>query len=544
MAILAQLPVSYGLYSSFIGPFLYIIFGSCKDITIGPTSIMAIITAQYVKLGGPNYAVLLSFLAGIIQLIFGILNLGFLVEFIPFPVISGFSSAAAITITLAQLKLFLGLKRKQSLIEVFRQPKMIKAWDSLLGVFCLIILISLKLLSIQLAKKVPAEKAPILMRNKEKRSNFWNAAIKMLITSRNALLVLLCALLVYLLPNEAFTLTENIEPGLPTFKLPNFTEYRNGTLVKSFPKIINEINYGMLIVAMLSVLETIAIAKSLENSSDLRNLKRSFEPTQEMIVLGLSNLIGSFFGSFPVTGSFSRSAINHSSGVRTPLSNIITGAMVLISLSSLIAPYFHYIPQTTLASVIISSVIFMIKPEDVKRIWKTSKPDLLPFFVTFITAIAISLEFGILLGSCLSLFQLAYNIMRPEIKFSVETMTNGLKYILITPNQSILYPAAEYLKTKIMNSMRLFRADLNDREYNLNQFKFAIVVDCVHIFRIDATVAFTLKQFVDALYKKEILVIFYRLPEKVAQSLDGIHICETESNLFEMLASFYNQENL
>ncbi|RWS01243.1 sulfate/anion exchanger-like protein, partial [Leptotrombidium deliense] len=76
MALLAQLPLRYGLYSSFVGPFLYILFGSCKDITIGPTSIMAIITAQYVLMGGLNYALLLSFLAGIIQLITGFLNLG------------------------------------------------------------------------------------------------------------------------------------------------------------------------------------------------------------------------------------------------------------------------------------------------------------------------------------------------------------------------------------------------------------------------------------------------------------------------------------
>ncbi|RWS26893.1 sulfate/anion exchanger-like protein [Leptotrombidium deliense] len=546
MALLAQLPLRYGLYSSFVGPFLYILFGSCKDITIGPTSIMAIITAQYVLMGGLNYALLLSFLAGIIQLITGFLNLGFLVEFIPFPVISGFSSAAAITIIMAQLKLFLGIPKHNQLVDIFTDIHIINLWDATLGAMCLIILITLKLVSFRLAEPVNVEKAPILMRNEEKKKNYGCCAsfVKAVITSRNALLVMICGTVVYFTKSTVFTLTDRIEPGLPSFQLPNFTEYRNGTQVMSFLDIIEEINFGMLAVALLSLLETIAIAKSIENSSESKSLQRSFNATQEMIALGLSNLIGSFFGSFPVTGSFSRSAINHSSGVRTPLSNLITGAMVLLALSEYIAPCFAFIPQTTLASVIISSVIFMIKPNDLNTIWNSNKIDLLPYFVTFITAISYSLEFGILFGSGVSLLLIAYSVMRPEIEFKIETFRT-FNYLVIKPNQSILYPSAEYLKTKILKSLCFFRNEsTNDVvDYNVNnQFKFAIVIDCIHVNNTDSTFALSFTQFVKALKKKDVLVVLYRASDALLNSLNNsIANCNDMNSLQEILATYFTR---
>merc|ERR1719291_1624021 len=96
-ALVAGLPPQYGLYSAFMGCFVYCAFGSCKDITIGPTAIMALMTSVHAQYG-PQYAVLLTFLSGIIILLCGLLQLGFLIDFISVPVIAGFTSAAALTI--------------------------------------------------------------------------------------------------------------------------------------------------------------------------------------------------------------------------------------------------------------------------------------------------------------------------------------------------------------------------------------------------------------------------------------------------------------
>ncbi|GFQ82608.1 sodium-independent sulfate anion transporter [Trichonephila clavata] len=110
LAQLANLPPQYGLYTAFMGSFVYAVFGTCKDLVIGPTSVMALMTAQYVQIGGPAYAALLTFLSGCFQLILGIFNLGFLMDFISAPVLSGFTSAAAIITAIMQLKGILGLK--------------------------------------------------------------------------------------------------------------------------------------------------------------------------------------------------------------------------------------------------------------------------------------------------------------------------------------------------------------------------------------------------------------------------------------------------
>ena len=108
-AVVAGLPPQYGLYSAFMGCFVYCVFGSCKDITIGPTAIMALMTSMHAR-HGPEYAVLLSFLSGIIIFLCGILQLGFLIDFISVPVIAGFTSAAALTIASGQWKSLLGLE--------------------------------------------------------------------------------------------------------------------------------------------------------------------------------------------------------------------------------------------------------------------------------------------------------------------------------------------------------------------------------------------------------------------------------------------------
>ncbi|GAA6078017.1 sodium-independent sulfate anion transporter, partial [Tachysurus ichikawai] len=102
-AEVAGLPVQYGLYSSFMGGFVYCVFGTSKDITLGPTAIMSLLCLSYIR-GDPVYAVVLTLLCGIIQLTMALLRLGFLLDFISYPVIKGFTCAAAVTIGFGQVK--------------------------------------------------------------------------------------------------------------------------------------------------------------------------------------------------------------------------------------------------------------------------------------------------------------------------------------------------------------------------------------------------------------------------------------------------------
>ena len=161
-ALVANLPPQYGLYSAFMGCFMYCIFGSVKDITIGPTAIMAIMTGDVFAEGdarvyGGYYAVLLAFTTGLIILLFGILQLGFLIDFISMPVIAGFTSAAAITIASGQIKGLLGIyipKNHTSsetgagvvddYMAIFENIESVRLEDAILGVTCAVILLAMR----------------------------------------------------------------------------------------------------------------------------------------------------------------------------------------------------------------------------------------------------------------------------------------------------------------------------------------------------------------------------------------------------------------
>ena len=162
-AIVAGLPPQYGLYSAFMGCFTYCVFGSCKDITIGPTAIMAIMTGDVFAEGeakkfGSYYAVLLAFTSGLIIFLFGVFQLGFLIDFISMPVIAGFTSAAAITIASGQIKGLLGiytLPENQNHTEthagvvddyylIFDNIETVRWQDATLGIICAIILLAMR----------------------------------------------------------------------------------------------------------------------------------------------------------------------------------------------------------------------------------------------------------------------------------------------------------------------------------------------------------------------------------------------------------------
>lgn len=171
------------------------------------------------------------------------------------------------------------------------------------------------------------------------------------------------------------------------------------------------------------------------------------DASQELLTLSLCNVFGSFFSSMPITGSFSRSAVNHASGVQTPLGGVYTGTyprhtknsqiiktfllgiMVILALSFL-TPYFAFIPKASLAAVIICAVIFMIELEVVKPMWKSSKKDLVPTFATFLLCLAIGVEYGILVGVAINILFLLYPSARPTLYIEKKNVsTNNIQYI-------------------------------------------------------------------------------------------------------------------
>jgi len=503
-AVVAGLAPQYGLYSAFMGCFVYCIFGSSKDITIGPTAIMALMTqvhAQY----GPDYAVLLSFLSGLIILSFGILQLGFLIDFISVPVIAGFTSAAAITIASGQVKSLLGLEidHKSHLhlgivdgwIDVFKYIQSIRWEDAVLGVVCSILLLSLRALNRTnwfKSSDEPTEGVQALFNKMSATAQkILSNGVWFICTARNAVVVVICAVMAgFTDPGcidimeaqkaENYTgnatcvwkLTGSIKSGIPPFALPPFStapsEHEDS---KTFNEMVAQLGSAIIVIPLIAILESVAIAKAFAGGKPV-------DASQEMIALGFCNIFGSFVSSMPTTGSFSRTAVNAASGVKTPMGGLFTGSLVLLCLGVLI-PFCAFIPKATLAAVIITAVIFSVEYEVIMPMWKSKKTDLIPATVCFLVCVLYELEFGILAGVVVQLIFVLYHTARPGIQVEIKKVAgSSQEYLYIAPDQGIVFPSVSYVRN-LINKAGIRQAGPS----------IPVVIDCGRINNTDFTAA-------------------------------------------------------
>ncbi|XP_033154643.1 sodium-independent sulfate anion transporter [Drosophila mauritiana] len=453
--VVAGLEPQYGLYSAFMGCFTYIVFGSCKDVTIATTAIMALMVNQYATIS-PDYAVLVCFLAGCIVLLLGLLNMGVLVRFISIPVITGFTMAAATTIGSAQINNIVGLTSPSNDLlpawkNFFTHLTSIRLWDALLGVSSLVFLLLMtRVKDIKWGNRI-----------------FW----KYLGLSRNALAVIFGTFLAYILSrdgNQPFRVTGNITAGVPPFRLPPFSTTVDGEYV-SFGEMISTVGASLGSIPLISILEIVAISKAFSKG-------KIVDASQEMVALGMCNIMGSFVLSMPVTGSFTRTAVNNASGVKTPLGGAVTGALVLMALAFL-TQTFYFIPKCTLAAIIIAAMISLVELHKIKDMWKSKKKDLFPFVVTVITCMFWSLEYGILCGIAANMVYILYSSARPHVDIKLEKIY-GHEVSVVDVKQKLDYASAEYLKEKVVRFLN-----------NQNGETQLVVIKGEEINSIDYTVA-------------------------------------------------------
>jgi solute carrier family 26 (sodium-independent sulfate anion transporter), member 11 len=171
------------------------------------------------------------------------------------------------------------------------------------------------------------------------------------------------------------------------------------------------------------------------------------DASQEMIALGLCNIFGACVKSMPTCGAFTRSAVSHASGVRTPMAGIYAGGMTLLALS-LLTPYFYFIPRTTLAAVLICAVAFMIDLGLPKRLWLSNKRDFIAWLACFVVCMVFGVEVGLLFGIFINIVHLLFIWARPDIQVKLEDV-DSMQYISVTPNLGLYYPGVDHLREKV-----------------------------------------------------------------------------------------------
>jgi SulP family sulfate permease len=381
-AMIAGLPPIYGLYTALIPQIIYALLGTAPRVAVGPVAMDSLLVAAGIAsiavTGTENVvaiAILLAFTVGLIQVLFGFLKLGFVVNFLSKPVISGFTSAAAIIIGVNQFRNLLGIPI----------PRSNQIQEIISNLFVLVKDVNLQTLSIGLAAI-----ALLFVLKKIHKS------------IPSPLVVVILGILVLKNFHASFdevAIIKEIPSGLPSFQIPDL----------SFGHISDILSIA-LTIAMIGFLETVSIGKSMESNDDLAHVS----PNQELIAIGFANIFGSFFKSYPATASFSRSAVNKDSGAKTGFAAFFSVAVVA-SVLLFLTPAFYYLPKTVLAAIIIVSVLKLIDYKEAVRLWKINKIDFWMLLVTFIGTLFFGIKEGIGVGVGLSLVMVIFRTSRPHI---------------------------------------------------------------------------------------------------------------------------------
>ena len=473
-ALIAGLPPIYGLYCALVPQVMYAIFGSSRQVAIGPVAMDSLIVATGVSTlalaGSESYiaiAVLLALMVGAIQFLMGVFSLGFIVNFLSKPVITGFTSAVALIIGFNQFRNLFGVDFVQSdqlqyvVVDVFGRINNFNHPTTIIGLISVVIIIILR----KINKKIPS-----------------------------ALIVVILGILILKFFGSSIvgvSIVKDIPSGLPIFGIPEFDI-----------DLIRELLPIAFTLVMVGYLETISIGKSLEAKQDEYRIR----PNQELIALGISNMVGSLFKAYPTTSSFSRSAINQESGARTGMAALISVVMVVITLLFL-TPLFYHLPKTVLAAIIIVAVFNLVNIKEAAFLWRANHLDFWLMLATFIGTLLLGIEFGIIVGVGLSLIVLIYRTSRPYVAELGKV-----------PNSNFYRNRSRFEEVIIEDDVLIFRFDaqifyanssyfrdkLDEMAYRKGDALKLIVLDAESINRVDSTGVEMLKERIKYYKKKGI----------------------------------------
>ncbi|MEZ4685199.1 MAG: SulP family inorganic anion transporter [Bacteroidia bacterium] len=382
------------------------------------------------------------------------------------PVISGFTSAAAIIIGLSQLKHLIGTDIERSnqvhilLANAFETLGNINWVTLAVGVGGIVVIKVFK----KYLKKIPA-----------------------------ALVVVVAGVLVVYflgLQDYGVKIVKEVPSGLPAFKIPTIAR-------------VSELLPIALTLALIAFMEAISVAKAVEERHD----NYEVDPNQELIALGAANIVGSFFQSYPGTGGFSRTAVNDQAGAKTGVSPLISALVVGLTLLFL-TPLFYYLPNAVLAAIIMVAVFGLIDIKYPRELWKSRKDEFALLIITFLITLTIGIKEGILIGVLVSLLLLLYRTSKPHIailgkikgsdyfknidRFSEETEQHP-EILAMRFDAQLYFGNKDYFKKEVLRQIEL-------RAGKVRHF----ILNAEAINYVDSSAVHMLKQLIEELKKRKI----------------------------------------
>lgn len=394
-ALLAGMPPETGLYASILPLVAYALFGTSRALAIGPFAVISMMTAAAVgqvatrgDLGYVTAAVALAGLSGVMLVAMGLLRLGFLVNFLSHPVITGFVSASGILIGASQLEHLLGIGAQgQTLIEIgLSLWKDLGEFHGLTFLIGSITLLFLLILRRYLRQALMALGLPFMSADLITKSGPVIAVAIMTAVSAY-----------WRLDEQGVAVVGEIPAGLPVLALPALSW-----------DLVFALWVPALVISIVGFVESVSMAQTLA-----ARRRERIDPDQELIGLGSANLASALSGAFPVSASLSRSVVNSEAGALTPAAGLLTALGIVIT-ALYLTSMFYYLPLAVLAATIIVAVISLIHLGAIVPTWRYSRFDGLTLVVTFVLTLLAGVTVGLLTGVGLSLLLYLYRTSRPH----------------------------------------------------------------------------------------------------------------------------------
>lgn len=501
-ALVAGLPPIMGLYASILPLILYTIFGGSSTLAIGPVAILAMMSFAFLSpifpVGSAEYlqaACLLALLTGVISVLLGLLRFGFLIQLISRPVIHSFIIAAALLITLGQLRFLLDIKLKSDNLIVFIQSFIlhfhnINLLTTAIGLISILLLIYLpKLLAYwriaQYSKIIPLFLVILAIIIHQSAQHFLHFSIN--------------------IPSVGV-----IPSGLPEFHVPTWSW-----------SLVQQLFIPAFLIATINFVESISIAEATALQQ-----RKHLNSNQELLAMGVANIGAGLTSGFPVGGSLSRTMVNTDAGVKTPISGIFVAIFIII-ISLFLTQGFYYLPLSILAATIIVSIWKLVKIKPFIETWKYSKHDGIAMMITFLTVLFIDIATGLVVGVISALVLLLWKMSRPHIAViglvpKTQHFRNIKRHHTLTLSHICSIRIDENLS--FLNAHSLKQFIINEISHN-QQLKH-IILNCSSISHIDFSALEMLEELNDELFLLNIYLHLSEVKGPVMDCLEHSHFLQ------------------
>ena len=484
-AMLAGLPPLYGLYAAATTPAIAAFWGSLRQLATGPIAIMSLLVyttlSPIAEPGSSRFielAFLLTLMVGLIYIIVGGLSMGIIMSFISHSTVRGFTASVSLIIIATQLPHLLG-------VSVSRH-------EDLIG---FLIELASKLPEVHMPTLAIGASAFIMIHSIKKALPNFPAALVALVLATLAVRFLS-------LDQLGVAIIGAVPAGLPHFHVPALD-------LDTFTLLLGP----AIVIALVSFAETYSVGKAISEKT-----KQKVDVNQEFFGQGLANLFGAFFQSYPVSGSFSRTAMNYAAGGRTGLSSAISCVVVVATLLFL-TPLLTDIPRAALAALVISAVMLLFHPGEVFTLWKKNRHDGVVATTVFVLALIVKPDYALLIGIIVSLVLFLWVSMHPrvirmawdpvqEAYLNVEggNVSECRQMLILRIDNAIYFANAEYTVDQLLEMVNTHAAP---PRYVLLDFKAVAFID---ITGVDE-----LRRFMDELRARGIVMIIVSLHRPVRQ---------------------------